>query len=130
MYIITFNIEIGWDYEGDKKGHVGIGVKVAKEAPIAMQGATIAAKLAIIPIRLFPFSLLYLLFSLFTYLFTFFFTSNLFLFFFFICVLVYLFVLLCSGYWGNNIGNPHTVAMKVTGLYSICLFCELIMLFF
>lgn len=56
---------------GDHHGHVGVGVKVAKEVASAISGATTAAKLSIVPIRL--------------------------------------------GYWGNNIGNAHTVAMKVTG---------------
>jgi small subunit ribosomal protein S2e len=56
---------------GDSNGHIGLGMKVAKEAQIAIKGATQAAKLAVIPVR--------------------------------------------RGYWGNKIGNPHTVAMKVTG---------------
>lgn len=59
---------------GDHRGHAGLGVKVAKEVAGAIKGATIAAKLALVPIRL--------------------------------------------GYWGNNIGQPHTVAMKVTGKCS------------
>lgn len=56
---------------GDLDGHIGIGMKVAKEAPNAIKGAAQLAKLNIIPVR--------------------------------------------RGYWGNKIGNPHTVAMKVTG---------------
>jgi len=56
---------------GDQDGHVGLGVKCAKEVATAIRGAIIAAKLALIPIR--------------------------------------------RGYWGNKIGNPHTVPMKVHG---------------
>jgi len=56
---------------GDGNGHIGLGMKVAKEAQMAIKGATQAAKLSVIPVR--------------------------------------------RGYWGNKIGNPHTVAMKVTG---------------
>jgi len=56
---------------GDHKGHIGLGVKVAKEVAGAIRGAMLGAKLSMIPIRL--------------------------------------------GYWGNFIGNPHTVAMKTTG---------------
>jgi len=56
---------------GDSDGHIGIGSKVAKEAPNAIKGAAAQAKLNIIPVR--------------------------------------------RGYWGNKIGNPHTVAMKMTG---------------
>lgn len=36
---------------GDFKGHVGLGVKVAKETAMAIRGATAAAKLSIIPVR-------------------------------------------------------------------------------
>ena len=56
---------------GDLDGHVGLGVKVAKEVQIAIKGALVAAKLSLIPVR--------------------------------------------RGYWGNKIGNVHTVPMKVTG---------------
>jgi len=56
---------------GDKNGHVGLGVKCAKEVQIAIRGAIISAKLSIIPVR--------------------------------------------RGYWGNKIGEPHTVPNKVTG---------------
>jgi len=56
---------------GDQSGHVGLGVKVAKEVQIAIKGALIEAKLSLVPIR--------------------------------------------RGYWGNKIGNVHTVPGKVTG---------------
>jgi len=56
---------------GDLDGHVGLGVKVAKEVQIAIKGALVAAKLSLIPVR--------------------------------------------RGYWGNKIGNVHTVPIKVTG---------------
>lgn len=56
---------------GDQDGHVGLGVKVAKEVQIAIKGALIDAKLSLIPVR--------------------------------------------RGYWGNKIGNVHTVPVKVTG---------------
>jgi small subunit ribosomal protein S2e len=36
---------------GDGDGHIGVGSKVAKEVQIAMKGATIAAKLNVIPVR-------------------------------------------------------------------------------
>jgi small subunit ribosomal protein S2e len=36
---------------GDRRGHVGIGVKVAKEVQIAIKGGLIDAKLNIIPVR-------------------------------------------------------------------------------
>ena len=36
---------------GDHDGHVGLGVKVAKEVQIAIKGALVAAKLSIIPVR-------------------------------------------------------------------------------
>merc|ERR1712014_515916 len=36
---------------GDENGHVGLGVKCAREVAIAIQGAIIAAKLSVIPIR-------------------------------------------------------------------------------
>jgi small subunit ribosomal protein S2e len=56
---------------GDQDGHVGLGVKVAKEVQIAIKGALIQAKLQLVPVR--------------------------------------------RGYWGNKIGNVHTVPCKVTG---------------
>jgi small subunit ribosomal protein S2e len=56
---------------GDCDGHVGLGVKCAKEVATAIRGAIILAKLSVIPIR--------------------------------------------RGYWGNKIGQPHTVPCKVTG---------------
>jgi len=56
---------------GDRDGHIGLGVKCAKEVATAIRGAIITAKLSIIPVR--------------------------------------------RGYWGNKIGNPHTVPCKVTG---------------
>jgi len=56
---------------GDRDGHVGLGVKCAKEVATAMQGSVILAKLSLIPVR--------------------------------------------RGYWGSNIGAPHTVPCKVTG---------------
>lgn len=36
---------------GDKNGHVGLGVKVAKEVANAIRGAIIAAKTAVVPVR-------------------------------------------------------------------------------
>mmetsp|Transcript_19626 Transcript_19626/g.78153 ORF Transcript_19626/g.78153 Transcript_19626/m.78153 type:complete len:134 (-) Transcript_19626:403-804(-) len=54
---------------GDSNGHVGLGVKTAKEVATAIRGAIVAAKLAIVPVR--------------------------------------------RGYWGNKIGQPHTVPCKV-----------------
>ena len=56
---------------GDQDGHVGLGIKVAKEVQIAIKGALIHAKLQLIPVR--------------------------------------------RGYWGNKIGDVHTVPCKVTG---------------
>jgi len=56
---------------GDNDGHVGLGVKCAKEVATAIRGSIIAAKLAVVPVR--------------------------------------------RGYWGNMIGAPHTVPIKVTG---------------
>ena len=56
---------------GDADGHIGFGMKVAKEAPLAIRGAIQVAKLAVLPVR--------------------------------------------RGYWGNKIGNPHTIAIKMTG---------------
>ncbi|XP_055388772.1 40S ribosomal protein S2-like [Condylostylus longicornis] len=56
---------------GDGNGHIGLGVKCAKEVATAIRGAIISAKLSLIPVR--------------------------------------------RGYWGNKIGEPHTVPMKVSG---------------
>ena len=56
---------------GDSDGHIGLGVKVAKEVATAIRGAINAAKLNLVPVR--------------------------------------------RGYWGNKIGDPHTVPCKVTG---------------
>ncbi|KAJ1970493.1 40S ribosomal protein [Dimargaris xerosporica] len=56
---------------GDEDGHVGLGVKCAKEVATAIRGAIILAKLSVIPVR--------------------------------------------RGYWGTNLGEPHTVPMKVSG---------------
>ncbi|KAG0682193.1 40S ribosomal protein [Pichia californica] len=56
---------------GDNNGHVGLGVKAAKELANAIRGAIIIAKLSIIPVR--------------------------------------------RGYWGSNLGAPHTIANKTSG---------------
>mmetsp|Transcript_16577 Transcript_16577/g.42960 ORF Transcript_16577/g.42960 Transcript_16577/m.42960 type:complete len:275 (+) Transcript_16577:22-846(+) len=56
---------------GDGDGHVGLGVKAAKEVATAIRGALIAAKTACVPVR--------------------------------------------RGYWGNKIGQPHTIPTKLTG---------------
>nr|UXY87118.1 40S ribosomal protein S2 [Cryptomonas sp.] len=56
---------------GDFNGHIGLGVKTAKEVSNAIRGALNLAKLSIIPVR--------------------------------------------RGFWGERIGAPHTVPMKVTG---------------
>ncbi|GMM43724.1 ribosomal 40S subunit protein S2 [Pichia kluyveri] len=56
---------------GDGNGHVGLGVKAAKELANAIRGAIIIAKLSIIPVR--------------------------------------------RGYWGSNLGAPHTIANKTSG---------------
>jgi len=56
---------------GDSDGHIGLGVKCAKEVATAIRGAIISAKLAVVPVR--------------------------------------------RGYWGNKIGDVHTVPTKVTG---------------
>ncbi|GAA5911688.1 hypothetical protein JCM8208_002208 [Rhodotorula glutinis] len=56
---------------GDFDGHVGLGVKCAKEVATAIRGAIILAKLSVIPVR--------------------------------------------RGYWGNKLGEPHTVPCKVQG---------------
>ena len=56
---------------GDFDGHVGLGVKCAKEVATAIRGAIILAKLSVVPVR--------------------------------------------RGYWGANLGAPHTVPSKVSG---------------
>ncbi|CCH46990.1 40S ribosomal protein [Wickerhamomyces ciferrii] len=56
---------------GDSNGHVGLGIKTAKEVATAIRAGIIIAKLSIIPIR--------------------------------------------RGYWGSNLGQPHTVSAKTTG---------------
>ncbi|ODV62431.1 40S ribosomal protein uS5, partial [Ascoidea rubescens DSM 1968] len=56
---------------GDGNGHVGLGIKTAKEAATAIRAAIIIAKLSIIPIR--------------------------------------------RGYWGSNLGTPHSLAAKTSG---------------
>jgi len=56
---------------GDSNGHIGIGVKSAKEVQTAIKGGILMAKLNIVPVR--------------------------------------------RGYWGNKIGKPHTVPVKVQG---------------
>ena len=56
---------------GDQKGHIGLGIKTAAEVANAIKGATIYAKLSVLPVR--------------------------------------------RGYWGNKIGDPHTVPNTVTG---------------
>lgn len=56
---------------GDSNGHVGLGIKTAKEVASAIKAAIVIAKLSIIPIR--------------------------------------------RGYWGNNLGAPHSLPTKVTG---------------
>jgi len=56
---------------GDNEGHVGLGVKRAKEVANAIHGAIILAKMKIVPVR--------------------------------------------RGYWGNKMGNPHTITTKISG---------------
>merc|ERR1711937_674131 len=56
---------------GDSDGHVGLGVKSAKEVATAIRGAIIAAKINVVPVM--------------------------------------------RGYWGNRIGEPHTIPCKVSG---------------
>ncbi|ODV84067.1 hypothetical protein CANARDRAFT_29514 [[Candida] arabinofermentans NRRL YB-2248] len=56
---------------GDSNGHVGLGIKAAKELATAIRGAIIIAKLSIIPVR--------------------------------------------RGYWGSNLGAPHSIANKTSG---------------
>jgi len=62
---------------GDENGHIGVGVKLAKEVQFAIKGALLAAKINLIPVR--------------------------------------------RGYWGARLGQPHTIALKVTGKCgSVC----------
>ena len=56
---------------GDENGHIGVGVKLAKEVQFAIKGALMAAKINLVPVR--------------------------------------------RGYWGARLGQPHTIALKVTG---------------
>ena len=56
---------------GDENGHIGVGVKLAKEVQFAIKGALLAAKINLVPVR--------------------------------------------RGYWGARLGQPHTIALKVTG---------------
>ena len=56
---------------GDENGHIGVGVKLAKEVQFAIKGALMAAKANLVPVR--------------------------------------------RGYWGARLGQPHTIASKVTG---------------
>ncbi|CAI4523349.1 CBM_collapsed_G0022800.mRNA.1.CDS.1 [Saccharomyces cerevisiae] len=56
---------------GDSNGHVGLGIKTAKEVAGAIRAGIIIAKLSVIPIR--------------------------------------------RGYWGTNLGQPHSLATKTTG---------------
>lgn len=56
---------------GDSNGHVGLGIKTAKEVASAIRAGIIIAKLSIIPIR--------------------------------------------RGYWGSNLGQPHSLATKTSG---------------
>ncbi|KAK9473914.1 40S ribosomal protein uS5 [Dipodascopsis tothii] len=56
---------------GDSNGHVGLGIKTAKEVATAIRAAIIIAKLSVIPVR--------------------------------------------RGYWGANLGQPHSLAAKTTG---------------
>ena len=56
---------------GDSNGHVGLGIKTAKEVAGAIRAGIIIAKLSVIPIR--------------------------------------------RGYWGTNLGEPHSLATKTTG---------------
>ncbi|EGV63039.1 40S ribosomal protein [Yamadazyma tenuis] len=56
---------------GDSNGHVGLGIKTAKEVASAIKAAIVIAKLSIIPIR--------------------------------------------RGYWGTNLGAPHSLTAKTSG---------------
>ncbi|CCE61934.1 hypothetical protein TPHA_0B02610 [Tetrapisispora phaffii CBS 4417] len=56
---------------GDSNGHVGLGIKTAKEVAGAIRAGIIIAKLSVIPIR--------------------------------------------RGYWGSNLGQPHSLANKTSG---------------
>jgi len=71
---------------GDSNGHVGLGLKCAKEVATAIRGAIIAAKLSVIPVR--------------------------------------------RGYWGNKIGEPHTVPEKVSFFLFSLLDLIIILIFF
>ena len=67
---------------GDSNGHIGLGVKCAKEVATAIRGAIIMAKLSVIPVR--------------------------------------------RGYWGNKIGEPHTVPTKVRRWLSQARSCAIL----
>ena len=67
---------------GDSNGHIGLGVKCAKEVATAIRGAIIMAKLSVIPVR--------------------------------------------RGYWGNKIGEPHTVPTKVRTWLSQARSCAIV----
>lgn len=56
---------------GDSNGHVGLGIKTAKEVAGAIRAGIIIAKLSVIPIR--------------------------------------------RGYWGSNLGQPHSLVTKTSG---------------
>lgn len=56
---------------GDSDGHVGLGIKTAKEVATAIRAAIIIAKLSVIPVR--------------------------------------------RGYWGANLGQPHSLPCKESG---------------
>lgn len=56
---------------GDSNGHVGLGIKTAKEVAGAIRAGIIIAKLSVIPIR--------------------------------------------RGYWGTNLGQPHSLVTKTSG---------------
>lgn len=56
---------------GDSNGHIGLGIKTAKEVASAIKAAIVIAKLSIVPIR--------------------------------------------KGYWGSNLGAPHTLPTKCSG---------------
>lgn len=56
---------------GDSNGHVGLGIKTAKEVPSAIKASILIAKISVIPIR--------------------------------------------RGYWGSNLGEPHSLVTKTSG---------------
>lgn len=56
---------------GDSNGHVGLGIKTAKEVAGSIRAGILIAKLSVIPIR--------------------------------------------RGYWGSNLGQPHSLATKTSG---------------